>query len=337
MTRRAWALLLVLASLWGASYMFIEIGLRDLSPAAIVVLRTALAGLILLPLALRRGALAGLDRLLGPLFLLAAMQVAGPFLLISFGQEEITSSLAGILVASAPIFTALLAVRIDHDERSSGRRLVGVGTGILGVAFLLGVDVGGDGAALAGALMVVLASLGYALGGFYLKSRFREAQPLGVVTATMLASAALAAPVAAASIPADVPGAGPLAAVTALGVLGTGVSFVIFYTLIADVGPARASLVAYIAPLFAVAYGAVLLDESLGAGTFAGLVLIVAGSWLAAGGLDRQPAATAGAPGATAPGTAAPAGPAAPVPSAGGGSGLPQPAPAAAGSPRSAV
>lgn len=290
MPRRAWTLLLVLASVWGASYLFIKIGLEDLSPALVVFLRTALAGLILLPIALSRGAFGGLRGLAGPLVVLAAVQVAGPFLLISVGEQEISSSLTGILVASAPIFTALLAPFVDHDERSGGWRAVGVATGILGVGLLLGVDVGGDGAALVGALFVVLASVGYAIGGFYLKRRFAEAQPIGIVTLTMLVSAALSLPWAAVTAPDATIAVGSLAAIAALGVLGTGLAFVIFYTLIAEVGPARASIVAYIAPLFAVVYGVVLLDESFGVGTFAGLALIVAGSWLAAGGLTkRQP------------------------------------------------
>lgn len=290
MDRRAWTLLLVLASVWGASYLFIEIALEHMSPALIVFLRTALAGLVLLPIAAGRGALAGLRPLAWPLAVLAAMQVAAPFLLISVGQEEITSSLAGILVSSAPIFTALLAIWIDQDERSRGTRLAGIIVGIVGVGLLLGVDVGGDGAALLGGLMVLVASVGYALGGFYLKRRFSAVQPLGVVTMTMLASAAMTLPLAAITLGDASVDAGSAAAVGALGVAGTGVAFVIFYSLIAEVGPARASLVAYIAPLFAVGYGVTLLDERITWGTVAGLVLIVAGSWLGAGGVLRRAA-----------------------------------------------
>ena len=291
MPRRPLLLLLTLASLWGASYLFIEIGLEDLSPAMIVFLRTALAALVLLPLAASRGALAGLRGLAGPVVLLAAIQVAAPFLLISIGQQEITSSLTGILVASTPIFTALLAIWIDHEERSRGWRLVGVIAGIAGVGVLLGVDVGGDGAALAGAFMVVLASLGYAIGGFYTKRNFAEVQPLGVAAGTLLAAAALSLPPAAVSAPDATLAVGSLAAVTVLGLVGTGIAFVIFYTLIAEVGPARTSLVTYIVPAFAVAYGVLLLDERVTPGTFAGLALIVAGSWLAAGGHERRAAA----------------------------------------------
>ena len=293
MDRRSWILLGLLASLWGASYLFIKIGLEDFSPAMVVFLRTLLAALVLAPLALHRGALRGLRPLLGPIVVLAAVQVAVPFLLISWGEEEISSSLAGILVASAPILTALLAVFIDHEERPTLVGGVGIGVGIVGVALLLGVDVGGDSAALVGGLAVVLASLGYAIGGFYLKARFRATQPIGVVTATMLASALLVLPLALASFPSDGPGAGPVAAMITLGAGGTGLAFVLFYTLIADVGPAKASIVAYIAPVFAVIYGVAFRDEAFTLGTLVGMALILGGSWIA--GQARTPAPTAAA------------------------------------------
>ena len=288
--RRSWILLGLLASVWGASYLFIKIGLEDFSPAMVVFLRTLLAALVLAPLALHRGAMRGLRPLLGPIIILAAVQVAVPFLLISWGEEEISSTLAGILVASAPILTALLAVFIDQEERSTAAGAFGIGIGIVGVALLLGVDVGGDSAALIGGLAVVLASLGYAIGGFYLKARFKETQPIGVVTATMLASAILVLPVALWSLPSDAPGAGPIAAIAALGAGGTGLAFVIFYTLIANVGPAKASIVAYIAPVFAVIYGVAFRDEAFTLGTLVGMALILGGSWIA--GQARAPTST---------------------------------------------
>jgi drug/metabolite transporter (DMT)-like permease len=282
-------LLGILASLWGASYLFIKIGLHDFSPAMIVFLRTLLAAIVLAPLALRRGALRGLRPLLWPIVLLAAIQVAAPFLLISWGEEELSSSLTGILVASAPILTALLAVFIAKDERPSAAGGFGIAIGIVGVALLLGVDVGGDSAALVGGLAVIVASLGYALGGFYLKARFRDTQPIGMATATMLASAVMVLPVALVTAPSDVPGLGPIAAMAALGAGGTGIAFVVYYTLIASVGPAKSSIVAYIAPVFAVFYGVVFLDEAFTLGTLVGMVLILAGSWIA--GQARSPAA----------------------------------------------
>lgn len=284
MERRAWLWLILLGSIWGVSYLLIKIGLRDLSPAVVAWGRVALAAAVLLPIAASQGALRGLPRRAGLFTALAAVQVAGPFLLIALGEQEISSALAGILVATTPIFTALLAIRVDHEERSEGLRLLGVGAGILGVAALFGLDLSGSGAALLGGFAVVLAGLGYAIGGFIVKHRLSDARPLGVVAAVMTASALLLAPAAAATAPGDPPALGPVAAVAALGVAGTGIAFVIFYFLIGTVGPAKTMLVSYIAPGFAVVYGAVLLDERITAATLIGLGLIVGGSWLAAEG-----------------------------------------------------
>jgi drug/metabolite transporter (DMT)-like permease len=284
MDRRSWSLLLALAAIWGASYLFIKIGLRDLSPSAIAFLRVLLAAAVLLPLAASRGALGGIGGQLPIVAVVAAVQTAGPFLLIALGEEEISSSLAGILVASAPIFTVILAVWVDHEERATGLRLAGVGAGFGGVVMLLGLDLGGSSAAVLGGLAIVLASLGYAIGGFIVKHRLRTLAPQGLAAAVMVASSLMLLPPALATAPAEAPGIGPLAAVAALGVLGTGVAFAIFYDLIAGVGPSRALLVAYVAPAFAIVYGAVLLDEAITAVTIAGVVLIVGGSWLAAEG-----------------------------------------------------
>jgi drug/metabolite transporter (DMT)-like permease len=288
-SRRSWFLLLLLASFWGASYLFIKLGLEDLSAPMIVFVRTALAAVLLLALAAHLGALGGVRERLRPIAVLALVQVAGPFLLITFGEEHISSSLTGILVAAAPIFTALLAVWVDHEERSHGLSLVGVALGIVGVGLLLGVDTGGGGAALAGGLMVVLASLGYAVGGFYLKRRLSGLAPIGVGAAAMAVTALVTAPFGLATLPGSMPEAKALGAVTALGLVGTGLAFWIFYTLIATDGPAKASLVAYVAPGFAVVYGVTLLGESFTLFTLAGLLLIVGGSWLAAEGrLSRR-------------------------------------------------
>src|SRR4051794_15728780 len=250
----------------------------------IVFARTALAALVLLAVAARLGALSGIRSRLGAISVLAVIQVAGPFPLITAGERHIASSLAGILVASAPIFTALLAIWVDQDERSHGFSLAGVVIGMVGVTVLLGVDAGSGTAAILGGLMVVLAGFGYAVGGLYLKRRLAGLQPAGVGAATMAISAVVTLPFALASAPDAMPGAGAIAAVGALGVVGTGIAFWIFYTLISTVGPAKASIVAYIAPGFAVIYGVTLLGESFTLGTAAGLALIVGGSWLAAEG-----------------------------------------------------
>ena len=284
MDRRAWTLLLSLAAIWGASYMFIKIGVRDLSPAMIAWARVALAALVLVPFAAFRGQL----RLPGAswvaLTVLAAVQAAGPFLLIAEGEQEISSALAGILVASTPLFTALLAIRFDHSERAEGMRLAGVLLGMAGVVVLLGLDLGDSSDQLLGGAMVLLASLGYAVGAFIAKRHLAALPPSGVAAWVMVASTVLMLPAAVATAPEALPGIGAVAAVVALGVLGTGVAFAIFYDLMGSVGAARTFIVTYLAPAFAVLYGALLLGEALTASTIAGLALIVGGSFLAAEG-----------------------------------------------------
>jgi drug/metabolite transporter (DMT)-like permease len=282
--RRAWIQMSVLAALWGASYMFIKVALDDVSPFVVVWVRLVLAALVLLPIAHHRGALSELRPHLPTVLFLSIIQVAAPFLLITFGEKHIASSLAGILVASAPIFTALLAFRLDRAELATGWRLVGIMVGIVGVVLLFGVDLSGDSAALLGGLMVLLASLGYAIGPFEMKRKLQGVQPVGIAAATMTLAALLLTPIIPFVWPAHAPGLDTVASLLALGAGGTGVAFLIFYTLIAEVGPGRATVVAYIAPAFSVVYGVVLLDEAFTAGTAAGLALILGGSWLAAGG-----------------------------------------------------
>ena len=179
MDRRAWFWLLALGAIWGASYLFIAIGLRDFSPGMVAFLRVALAAAVLIPVAATQGALAGARPYAGWIVLVGAIQVAGPFLLIAAGEEEITSSLAGILVAATPLWTAVLAIWVDHEERSQGLRLVGVLIGFAGVGLLLGVDLGGGGSELLGGLAVVAAALGYAIGALLIKHRLAGMAPWG--------------------------------------------------------------------------------------------------------------------------------------------------------------
>jgi drug/metabolite transporter (DMT)-like permease len=285
MTRRSWLLMGLLAALWGASYLFIKVALDDgLEPVFIVFARIALGALVLVPIALRADALAALRGRWSSIVFMALVQVGGPFLLITYGERHIASSLAGILVASAPIFTALIAARLDEEERPRGVAAAGVVLGIFGVVLLFGVDLSGDAQALAGGLMVLLASLGYAVGALFLKHRLRGIPPVGIAASTMVVGTIALAPAALFALPSAAPSAKAIGALLALGAGGTGIAFAIFYTLIAGIGPSRAALVAYIAPGFAVLYGVWLLSEPLTAGSVLGLVLILAGSWIAAEG-----------------------------------------------------
>ena len=187
----------LLAALWGASYLFIKVALDDgIAPIFIVFARIALGALVLVPIALRLGAWGALRGRWPALAVMAMVQVVVPFLLITYGERHIASSLTGILIAAAPIFTALLAVRFDQDERPRGIAAAGVLMGIFGVALLFGVDLSGDAKALAGGLMVLLASLGYAIGGLYLKHRLGGIPAVGIAAATMVVGTIVLAPAA---------------------------------------------------------------------------------------------------------------------------------------------
>jgi drug/metabolite transporter (DMT)-like permease len=286
---RAWLSLSITAALWGASYMFIKVALDgDLSEGFIICARTVLGAAVLLPLAIRAGAVRPILERRWWALALASMQVIVPFGLITFGENHVPSSLAGILVATAPLFIALIAAKVDPDERARGWGLVGVVLGMVGVVLLFGVDLSGDSETLIGGLMVVGAGACYAVAVLIAKRAFTGVPPVGVVASNLVISAVAWLPFALATLPTHSPGANAVLSMLALGVGGTGLAFLLFYTSIAEVGPAKASIVSYVAPAFAVVYGVLLLDEDITAGTIAGLALILAGSWLAASG--RLPA-----------------------------------------------
>jgi drug/metabolite transporter (DMT)-like permease len=294
MSRRSWTLLLIVAGVWGGSFMLTAIAIRDLPVPVVALFRTGVGALVLLPVALRRGALAGLRAQLWAVLVLGVVQLAAPFLLLGYGQRSVPSGLAGILVSSTPLWTALLAVWIDHEERSRGRGLVGLAVGIVGVVLLCGLELSGSLDTLVGAAMLLLGALSYALGGFLGKHRVRGMTAVGAITGAMVAGSVALAPFALATLPHHAPGLGPLAAAIALGAISGGLGWLLYYTVLADSGPAKAAVSLYLVPAFAVIYGVMILGESLSAAEIVGLLLVVSGSWLAAS--QGPPAAPTHAP-----------------------------------------
>ncbi len=285
MSSRAWALFAAVSVLWGTPYLFIKIAVDDgVSPATVAFVRVVLAALVLLPFALRVGALRGLGARWRPLVAFAVFEVVLPFPLIAYGEQHVASSLAAILIAALPLTIAVLALWVDAEERVAGRRLAGLFVGLAGVVLLLGIDVAGDGQELLGALAILLATVGYAAGPLVIKRYLADTDPRGSITAAMLVAAVLLAPAAALSAPTATPSADALGALAVLGVVCTALAFVLYFTLIAEVGPSRASVITYVNPVVAVALGVTFLGESITAGAVAGLLLILAGSYLATGG-----------------------------------------------------
>jgi len=197
-------------------------------------------------------------------------------------------------VSSTPLWTALLAVWIDHEERSRGRGLIGLAVGIVGVVLLCGLELSGSLDTLVGAGMLLLGALSYALGGFLGKHRVRGMTAVGAITGAMVGGSVALAPLALATLPDHAPGLGPLAAAIALGAISGGLGWLLYYTVLADSGPAKAAVSLYLVPAFAVIYGVLILGESLTAAEIVGLALVVSGSWLAAS--QGPPAALTDAP-----------------------------------------
>jgi drug/metabolite transporter (DMT)-like permease len=283
MTARAWLALTVLSALWGAVYLLIEITLRELSPPLIVLGRVAFAAAILVPLALRRSALQPLLRRPRVVIEVVLVQATIPLLLLTYGQETVTSALAGILVGAQPLFVALLALRWAPEERPEGwPGALGVGLGLLGLILLFGLDLTNGATALVGGLLVLLAAFCYAAGAVMIHRRLHEADPLGIAAAAMLVSTAALVLPGSLTLPGHIPAATTLVTLVVLGTVCTGMTLAMFYGLIVSVGPARAALAFYLSPAFAVIFGWALLRERITLTTIVGLVAIVAGSALAA-------------------------------------------------------
>jgi drug/metabolite transporter (DMT)-like permease len=282
-TRRAWSELVVLSALWGAVYPLNTILLRDLSPVLVVLGRVLLAALILVPIAVHRDALRPLWRRPRAIIGTVLVQSTVPLLLLTYGQQYVSASLAGILIGAQPLFVALLAVRFARDERPHGwKGAAGIGLGLAGLVLLFGVDIGGGARAILGGALVVAAALCYAGGTIMIHRRHADAPPLGVAASAMLVTTAALVLPASLTLPTRTPGVLTGTALIVLGVACTGATLVLFYTLIARTGPGRAALAFYLSPAFSVAFGAFLLHDRITPTAVVGLVAIVAGSILAA-------------------------------------------------------
>ena len=290
MSRRDLGLFVAVAALWGIPYLFIKVAIDgDIPPMTIVFARVLLGALLILPIAIHRRAMREIRPHMPAILVVALADVAVPFILIVLAEREISSSLAGILVASTPLWVALLALRFDHSERMSGLRLVGLFAGFAGVVALLGGGTGGG--TLDAAVMMLLASLGYAIAPMVVKQKLAGVPALGITCASLCISSVLLAVPAALDPPTEMPGFDAFASVVVLGVFCSAIAFILFYALVARVGSGRATLITYVSPIFSLAAGILVLDESVEAMTIAGLLLILVGSWLAAG--QRAGAGTA--------------------------------------------
>lgn len=285
MSRRAWLAFAAMSLIWGVPYLLIRIAVRHgVTPASVAWARIVLGAIALLVLAWRAGAMAGVWRRWRWLLAYAVAEISVPFPMISAGEEHVSSSLAAILIASVPLIGALLALRFDHSEKPTPIRALGLTIGFGGVVALVGLDVAGRSQELLGTGEVLLGAVGYAIGPMLIKNRLAGLDARALSGASLAMAAVVLAPFVALDPPRAVPGAGAISATVVLGLLCTAAGFVIYTVLIREVGSSRATVITYINPVVAVTLGVALLGERPGAGAVAGLLLILAGSWLSTDG-----------------------------------------------------
>jgi drug/metabolite transporter (DMT)-like permease len=281
------ALLLLLAAIWGASFMFIKIAVDELAPTTTMALRLVFSAIPLLGIVFAtRGfspAVAEMRTIVGASMFLGVVSTALPFTLIAWGETKIDSGVAAIANASMPIFVVLLALRFRASERATGSRLFGVLLGLLGVGILTGVHPEGGWAGVVGTLAVVLASVSYAVATLYTQGLLDRIHNDVLAAASVAWGAVFLTPFGAVQAPSEFPSWGVVAAVLALALLGTVAGQLIYFRLIYGYGSARASLVVYLLPVTALLYGALLLDETVTTSAIIGLVLILTGTALGSG------------------------------------------------------
>jgi drug/metabolite transporter (DMT)-like permease len=274
--------------IWGIPYLMIRVAVRELAPVTMVFLRTGLASALLVPLAARRGELRPLLGRWAPLLAYTAIEVALPWLLLGHAETRLTSSLTGLLLAAVPLVGALIVTLSGERTRLGVRLWLGLLVGIVGVAAIVGLDLGQIN--LVALVEIAVVAVCYAVGPLILARTMSGVPALGIVAASLAITALVYAPLAAANWPSEFPSAHVVESVVGLAVVCSAAAFLIFFALIREVGPLRATVITYVNPAVAAALGVTLLNERLTAGMVVGFALVLAGCFLATG---RGPEAVA--------------------------------------------
>lgn len=278
MSRKGWLLFIALCVIWGIPYLFIRIAVRELPPAALVLLRTAPAALLLLPFALRKGELRRMLRSWPWVLLYTAVELCVPWLLLAHAEQRISSSLAGLLIATVPLIGAVAYRALGVADHFDARRLTGLFVGFAGVAALVGLDIARSDAL--GIAETVVVAFCYAMGPVVISRRLAHLPAIGVIWASLAVTAALYTAPGLLTMPASL-SAETIGSVAVLSVVCTVIAFLLFFALIREVGPSRTTVITYVNPLVAVLLGIVLLSEPFTLGIAVGMPLILIGSVLA--------------------------------------------------------
>jgi drug/metabolite transporter (DMT)-like permease len=264
--------------IWGIPYLLIKVAVSDLDPVTLVFSRTVIGALILVPIAAARGAILPVLPYWKWIVAYTAIEVALPWFLVSHAELRLSSSLTGLLVAATP-FVGVVLGRLTGSDRLDARRLFGLVVGFVGVAALVGFNVSVQDLGAAGEIGLV--AICYAVGPAIVSRRLSNVPSLGVVAASLVLPAIVFAPLGLTHLPAAVPPPQVLLAVALLGVVCTALAFLLFFALIAEVGPVRSTVITYVNPAVALALGVALLGEPLTIGAGVGFALILIGLFLA--------------------------------------------------------
>ena len=282
---RGWLLFAAMAVLWGIPYLFIKQAVDSYSPASVVAGRTLLGALILLPFALRQKSLRPAFARIGWVLAFGGIEMAGPFLLLGHAEQTLPSGLTGLLVATVPLFAALIAFTGGDRSVLKPVRMIGLVVGFVGVGIIVvgpGLAVGGT-TALIAIGEVLLVAVCYATAPFIVARKLNGVPALGTITLSLAAVGLFYLPIAFLTQH-EVPTTQSTVSLVALAVLCTAVAFIVFFALIDRVGPARAPLFTYVNPVIAILLGVIILGEQLTLGLLIGFPLVIAGCWLAATG-----------------------------------------------------
>ncbi|WP_137843245.1 DMT family transporter [Microbacterium sp. 2FI] len=292
---RAWILFGAMAVLWGIPYLFIKEAVDSYSPAAVVAGRTLLGALILVPFALRQKAIRPAFGKIGWVLAFGAIEMAGPFVLLAHAEQTLSSGLTGLLVATVPLFAAMIALGGGDRSVLTPARSIGLFIGFAGVAVIVvgpGLAIDG-GAGLVAIGEVLLVAVCYAIAPFIVARQLKDVPALGSVTVALLAVGIVYLPIALLTQH-EVPTVRSTVALVLLAVLCTAVAFIVFFALIARVGPVRAPLFTYVNPVVAIVLGILILGEEITLGLIVGFPLVILGCWLAATGGTVRTAKPAG-------------------------------------------
>jgi drug/metabolite transporter (DMT)-like permease len=300
-SRRGLWLFVTLGVAWGIPYLLIKIAVTELSPAELVLARTTLAALLLLPIAALRGAIGPALRRWKPVAAFTLVEIAIPWLFLNRAETRLPSSTTGLLIAAVPLVGLLVAFLMGRAERLGRLGWLGLGFGFAGVAALVGLDVGGSDLVAVAELGVVV--VGYAVGPAILARWLDDTPAIGVIAVALTATALIYLPIVALTggLPTTMPSGSVVLSVLLLAVVCTALAFLVLFALVGEIGPVRATTITYVNPAVAVVAGVLVLNEPVTVWTVLGFALVVTGSVL----VNRRPSARSVPP--TPPSPAAPA------------------------------